>query len=141
MANWGQTVGQGCHWPPHPSSSSLPLFSHSLTTSPQANQGGARPALFSTTSPGLGGWAGQSLASGISMRSAEPLTIACLLFSHTGLLCPSQQPQQVGNAEPMLPSGKQVQRRKVTCPGIVELELEPLPPLDLGPYPVSAPIT
>lgn len=138
MANQGLAMGQRCHWPPHPSSSSLPLSSHSLTTSPQAGRGGARPALLSTTAPGLGAWAGQSMASSIRMRSAEPLTTACLLFSHTGFLRPFQQPQKFGNAESMLPRGKQVQRREVTCPGIVELE--PLP-LDLGPYPVSAPTT
>lgn len=93
-------MAQGCHWPPHPSSSSLPLFSYLLTTSLQAGWGGARPALLGIISPGMGAQAGCSPARGISIRSAEPLTAACLLLSHTGLICPSQQLQRVGNAEP-----------------------------------------
>lgn len=53
------TMGQECHWPPPfliLSSPFLPFTYHFSSSS----EGGARPALLSTTSPGPGAWAGWS---------------------------------------------------------------------------------
>lgn len=96
-------MGQGCHWPPHPSSSSLPLFSHALTTSLQAGRGGATAALLSTISPGMGAQAGCSPARGISIRSAEPLT-ACCFHIGASFALPSSS-GRMGMLSPMLSGG------------------------------------
>lgn len=97
--------GLGFHLPPHPSSSFLPLFSHSLTTSPQASLGGARPAPLSTTSPGPGHWPGGS--SGLWHRhefSGAPDGHAPAAF--TRLLTLPRSPKKLGMLSPVLPRGE-----------------------------------
>lgn len=107
------TMGQGCHLPPHPSSSFLPLFSHSPTTSPQASQGGARPALLSTTSPGLGHWAGGSPGQRHQHEvSGAPDSCMPAAFTHP-LPLPSS-PKKLGMLSPILPRGvTEAQGRKL----------------------------